>query len=99
MGEQLDWVRTHSHRADPQTSRTAAKRVESKASAHKAQVLAALRKYGPLTSEEAAGHVGIAPIAAAKRLSDLKNEGRIVPRGTGTNSRGNAVTRWGLAPR
>jgi predicted ArsR family transcriptional regulator len=76
-----DFVNTHSHSGDIDTSRASAEMAESMAARHKALVIGALVKLGPLSSEQIANAVGLDTLQVMKRISDLRNDGKVVDSG------------------
>lgn len=87
-----DFARKHARRDNFQTSHDAAASVKEVAKQQKARVLWALETYGPMTSEEIEQKVGF---ACWRRVSDLKNEGKIVWTGeTRAQSSGKQANVW-----
>lgn len=68
-------------RCDPVTSHMAAERVMEFAGGQCAEILALLRKYGPMSPEQIAAHMHIDSYSARKRLADLFNAGKAQPNG------------------
>ena len=66
-----------SRRDDPESSRLAGEQHASKAATHKALLLAAVREQPGKTSAELAVLVGLERHESGRRLSDLKNDGRV----------------------
>jgi predicted ArsR family transcriptional regulator len=75
-----DFVRSHVHRDDPDTSRAAAAQVTTAAS-HRAALVAAFKREGPMTAEEAAACAGLEHVPAQRRISDLLNDGLLLDTG------------------
>jgi hypothetical protein len=68
----------HARGSDPDTSRDAAAQVTT-LNGHCEALLRVYPDWVGLTAEEAAGHAGINPWAASKRVSDLRRMGLIEP--------------------
>lgn len=78
--------RTHARARDPVTSHEAAARVREFAGGQCAEILALLRKYGPMTPEQIAAHMHIDAYAVRKRTADLFNAGKAKPNGMTTKT-------------
>jgi predicted ArsR family transcriptional regulator len=76
-----NFVYTHSHSGDIDTSRASAERAESMANRHKARVFSALTKFGPLSSQQIADVTGLEYLQVVRRVSDLRNDGAVIDSG------------------
>lgn len=76
-----DFTTTHARDSDIDTSYWAAESAEEMARVHKAIVLEALKKYGPMTSQEITYVTDLDHAQTWRRVSDLKNAGLIVDTG------------------
>jgi len=75
-------VKKHTHRQDPETAWQAALAAKDTAPDHAAQVLACLRRKGQATATELdAAMPDLDLYEIRRRLSDLKDAGRIEPTG------------------
>jgi len=74
---------THAHcrASDPITSKEAAGRVREFAKGQCAEILALLKRYGPMSPEQIAAHIDIDSYSVRKRLSDLQHAGKASPNG------------------
>lgn len=91
---QLDWVSTHYRRRDPETSRDAAKSMESAASTLAMVILATLKNHGPATQSEIAQRLALQAHQVNKRTADLKNAGLIQAAGTRMGPSGRQQSVW-----
>ena len=66
-------------KTDPDTSRAAA--ATARVRQHKQIALRAIKENGPMTSEEVASTTNLTYAQAWRRLSDLKNEGKVYDTG------------------
>ncbi len=74
---------THAHHSDPDTSHDAARAAQGLVEQRKAAIAAMLLFYGPLTSAEIAGHCDDLDYhEVARRISDLKRDGKVIDTGT-----------------
>jgi DNA-binding MarR family transcriptional regulator len=69
-------------RSDPQTSILAAEFIQARVSQREAEVLAALKEFGPQTSEEIAERLGRKHNNVSPRCAPLRGKGLIEQRGT-----------------
>lgn len=85
--------------ADPAlTRRIAREEVLGVSARHRAELLAALRQYGPMTADEAGDRVGLGPLQARPRMTELSKEGAIVATGTiRPSALGNPSAVWRVA--
>lgn len=67
--------------SDPHTSHEAAERVREFAGGQCAEILALLKKYGPMSPEQIAAHMNIDSYSVRKRTSDLEKAGKARPNG------------------
>ena len=80
MPDQLsleDWVRTHSHRDDPETSAEAARRAVFLAGQHHRLILQALTDHGPMTGDEVANVTPLDKFQVMRRMKELCEVGRV----------------------
>jgi predicted ArsR family transcriptional regulator len=82
-------------RTDPSTSHAAAARVGSFAGAQGARILELLRAHGPMSPEQIAEMMQIAPYAVRKRLPELQDANLAAPTGdTVPTASGRAQRVW-----
>lgn len=82
-------------KTDPDTSHAAP--IYSRVRQHKQMALRALRDNGPMTSEEVAAVTNLTHAQAWRRLSDLKNEGKVYDTGERRkNHSGRYAVVWGI---
>lgn len=73
--------RTLARRTDPQTSHAAAARVAEFSGSHRAQVLEALKRYGPLTVDQIATRTKLQSQQVNKRTIECQRLGLAEPTG------------------
>ena len=94
--QQLDMIRGMVRRNSPRSSVAAAHKVAGKLSDLQYAVIGALSKHGPMTAgeiERLAYFVNLAPSTARKRVSELRQLGRIAD----TGARRDGMIVWRLA--
>lgn len=69
--------RTLARRSDPSTSHAAAARVQEFSGSHRAQVLEALKRYGPLTVDQIATRTKLQSQQVNKRTFEMQRLGLI----------------------
>lgn len=74
-------MRALARNTDPITSHIAADRVHEFSGAHKQQILAALRLFGPMTADEISTYINLSGHKILKRLSELHGDRLIAPTG------------------
>lgn len=77
----FDDPRTLARRSDPSTSHAAAARVQVFSGSHRAQVLEALKRYGPLTVDQIATRTKLQSQQVNKRTAELQRLGQAAPTG------------------
>ncbi len=91
------FTKTHTHRGDPETSRSAAHAAKSLVDSHKATIVGVLWQHGPQAVEEVAAHCDLESLQVTRRMSDLKNDGRVRDSGLRhENANGRQAVRWVL---
>lgn len=94
----MTFATTHAHRSDPATSHEAARAAQPMAERHKHIICAALFWRG-LTSQEISGHCELDYHQIARRIIDLKRDGKVLDSGeTRPSPSGRRATVWELAP-
>lgn len=79
---ELDFSRTHARSSDPVTSKRAAGRVASAASAQRERIYWELLSADrPLTAHDLATLTGLTQVQCCRRLPDLERKGRAEPTG------------------
>ena len=98
QGGQPDlFAKTHTHKGDPETSTAAAHAAQSLVDSHKSTIMDVLRRLGPQAVEEVAGHCALESLQVTRRMSDLKNDGRVRDSGLRhRNANGRQAVRWEL---
>ena len=77
------------------TRREAHARARGKADQHRALILAAFRELAEATADQAGAHVGLGPLEARPRVSELRTMGQIEPTGKRAPSAlGNSSVVW-----
>ena len=92
-----EFVRTHVRTTCPDTSKAAARTAARPASKHRQRIVDALeRSDGPLTAEQLADRIPeLDRHQVMKRISDLKNDGRVVDSGRRLkNASGRPAVAW-----
>ncbi len=79
--EPKDWQHTHAHTHDPDTSHDAAWQAKGLAARHKHIIATVLLYWGPLTSTGIAGHCELDYLQVARRIKDLKDDGKVTDTG------------------
>jgi predicted ArsR family transcriptional regulator len=99
--ENLDWLADeHARSGDPETSKDAARSMETVAPTICDRIIASMRERGPGTFTTIAARMGLPPAQVWKRLSDLKKAGLIESTGmTLMGPSGRRQTVWVAAPR
>jgi hypothetical protein len=80
----LDWQERYPHQPGfkkPGTSEAAAKEMAGRAPRLRDRIIDCLRRYGPMTPDEAADRLGVSILSARPRFSELARMGIIVPTG------------------
>ena len=85
-------------RSDPPTSKESAQRVTASVSELQQLVLAALKQYGPGTTEEIARWTGKSLVTISPRLKPLEAKGSVVRSGKKLNQSGHQATVWTVTP-
>lgn len=87
-----------SRRADPATSKSAARMAHGLASEHRALIVATLRDAGQsLTAGEIAARCGLQSLQVSRRMRELQDDGEVVATGeTRPTVSGRAATCWRL---
>ena len=94
----MTFAHTHAHRSDPATSHEAARTAQGMAERHKHIICAALFWRG-LTSQEISNMCELNYHQVARRISDLKRDGKVQDSGeTRRSPGGRRATVWELAP-
>lgn len=73
----MTFAQTHAHANDPDTSHEAASAAWALATRHKTIIATLLLFHGPLTSQEIADMCNLDYHQVARRISDLKRDGRV----------------------
>lgn len=95
--DMLDEPRKLARTSDPTTSQAAADRVREFAPAHREQILAALRRFGPMTVDRIAAITRLQSQQINKRTSDMRRAGLIEPTGREFPSNsGRPEREWGV---
>lgn len=76
-----DVPRKLARRSDPSTSHAAAAKVAEFAGSHRAVIVAALAKHGPMTVDQIAARTKLQSQQINKRLPDLQRDGKAAPTG------------------
>ena len=84
----------YARRTDPITSKESAQRVTASVSELQQLVLAALRKFGPGTTEEIARWTAKSLVTISPRLKPLEAKGAVIRSGKKVNQSGHAATVW-----
>ena len=93
----MTFATTHAHRSDPATSHEAAWAAQGIAERHKFIIFTMLLFYGPLTSAEISDHCELDYHQIARRISDLKRDGKVQDSGeTRPSPGGRRATVWRL---
>ena len=98
----MNFATTHAHRSDPATSREAARQAQSMAERHKHIILDILEIWqeaslGGMTSQHISENCSLNYHQIARRMSDLKRDGKIVDSGqTRPSPGGRRATVWAL---
>ena len=80
-------------RSDPETSHLAAERVKVSAKAHRAVIVAAIRRRPGMTYREIAEAVGLDPVAVGRRLVECERAGEARP-GAAVEFSGSPMRTW-----
>ncbi len=92
----MTFAHTHAHRSDPDTSHEAARAAQPMAERHKAIICAALFWRG-LTSQEISHMCELDYHQVARRIIDLKRDGKVLDSGeTRPSPGGRRATVWRL---
>ena len=73
----MTFAHTHAHAHDPDTSHDAARQAKGLATRHKVIIHWALLDWGPMTSNEIASHCELDYLQVARRINDLKRDGKV----------------------
>ncbi len=84
----MTFAHTHAHTHDPDTSHDAAAKAQGLAARHKAIIHWTLFHWGPLSSNEIANHCELDYLQVARRMKDLKRDGKVVDTGVRRTSPG-----------
>jgi len=77
----VTFAHTHAHRHDPATSVEAARSIQNVAERHTFIIATMLLFYGPLTSAEISDRCELDYWQVARRISDLKHDGKVLDSG------------------
>ena len=95
----MTFTTTHAHRHDPDTSVQAARGAQGLAERHNPIIATVLLFYGPLTSGEIADKCELNYLQVARRMSDLREDGKVLDSGERRRSPGGRKAAvWKLAP-
>lgn len=96
QGDLESWARRHARRLDPSTSHQAAVVAESMAASHAAEIHAIVeRSPRPLAVEEIAARSSLESLQVTRRVSDLKNAGKLRDSGhRHVNANGRQAIMW-----
>lgn len=98
----MTFSHTHAHTHDPDASHDAAAKAQGLAARHKAIILSVLTisrdfAWGGKTSQEIADQCSLDYLQVARRIKDLKNDGKVVDTGQRRASPGGRKAAvWGL---
>jgi predicted ArsR family transcriptional regulator len=84
----MTFTTTHHHAHDPDTSVQAARGAQDFAKQHTFIIATVLLFYGPLTSGEIAGRCELNYLQVARRMSDLRDDGKVLDSGERRRSPG-----------
>ena len=94
----MTFAHTHTHANDPETSHEAASSMPTVAEQHKCVIWSVLLFFDDLTSQEIANRCNLDYWQVARRISDLKRDGKVVDSGARRASPGGRTACvWRLA--
>lgn len=98
MSDDNGFAKTHARKDDLDTSKISARLAEPHASAQKKQILKALERYGPMTSEEITRKTSLNLWQCGRRVPDLRKAGLVIDTGERRkNESGRPACVWAVA--